>query len=134
MVRNFWLIWIMFFYVFFYNITNFRYIYILFYYIVHLISYFLYIRSLLVPCVYVSIGSIDCILLSSFEFKAILSVSSVKTLCLSRLDLCCVFNISLLFLINSLRSFLLSQNLSLFPMTHFYEPFAFLSSSSLSFK
>ena len=109
----------------------------LFYYIVHLISYFLYIRSLLVPCVYVSIGSTDLIsliLLSSFGFKAILSISSVKTLCLSRLDLCCVFDISLLFLINSLRSLLLSQILSLFLMMHFYVPFAFLSSSSLSFK
>ena len=36
--------------------------------------------SLLVPYAYVSIESIDCILLSSFELKAILLNSSAKTL------------------------------------------------------
>ena len=57
---------------------------------------------MLVPYTYASIESIDCILLSSFELKGIMSVSSVKTLCLSLLNLCCVFNISLLFFMNSL--------------------------------
>ena len=57
-------------------------------------------RSLFVPYAYVSIKSIDCILLSSFELKAILLISSVKTLYLSLLNLRCVFNIDLLFLMN----------------------------------
>ena len=57
-------------------------------------------RSLFVPYAYVSIKSTDCILLSSFELKAILLISSVKTLCLSLLNLRCVFNIDLLFLVN----------------------------------
>ena len=39
-------------------------------------------KSLLVPNAYVSIESIDCILLSSFELKAILLIYSDKTLCL----------------------------------------------------
>ena len=47
---------------------------------------------------YVSIISIDCILLSSFELKTTLLISSVKTLYLSLLNLCCVFNIGLFFL------------------------------------
>ena len=48
-----------------------------------LIFSFLRIRSLLIPCEYVSIKSIDWVLLSSFELKAILLISSVNTLCLS---------------------------------------------------
>ena len=55
-------------------------------------------RSLLVPYAYVFTESIHYTLLSSFELKAILLNSSVKTLCLSLLNLCCVFNIDLLFL------------------------------------
>ena len=39
-------------------------------------------RSLLVPYVYVSIESIDYILLSSFERKAIFLISSLKASCL----------------------------------------------------
>ena len=54
-------------------------------------------RSLVVLYGYVSIESVDCILLSSFELKAVLLISSVKTLCLSFLNLCCVFNINILF-------------------------------------
>ena len=46
---------------------------------------------------HVSIKSFDCILLSSFEFKAILLISSVKVLRFSLLNLCCIFNIDLLF-------------------------------------
>ena len=60
-----------------------------------LVFSFLHRRSVLITCAYVSIESIDYILLSSFELKAILLISSVKTLCLSLLNLCCVFNISL---------------------------------------
>ena len=63
-----------------------------------LISSFLHTGSLLVPCAYVSIKSIDCILLSSFELKAILLFVSVKTSCFLLLNLFYVFNINLLFL------------------------------------
>ena len=56
---------------------------------------FLLTRSLLITYAYVSIGSIDCTLLSSFELKAILLISPVKTLCLSLLNLYSVFNIDL---------------------------------------
>ena len=49
-----------------------------------------------------SIESIDYILLSSFELKAILFIDSVGTLCLSLLKLCCVLNIDLSFPMNSL--------------------------------
>ena len=47
---------------------------------------------------HVSIKSIDCILLSSSELKAILLITSVQTICFSFLNLCCVFDISLFFL------------------------------------
>ena len=53
--------------------------------LLHLISYFSLTRSYLVPYAYVSIKSTDCIVLSSFELKAIF------------LNLCCIFNINLLF-------------------------------------
>ena len=93
----------MFFYVFFFNIIKFKYFCIvLLYYYIYFIS-FLHIRSLLVPYLYVSIESIDCILLSSFEFKAILLILSVKTLRLSLSNLCCIFNIDLSLFINSLH-------------------------------
>ena len=68
----------------------------LYYFIIflHLISSFLHTRSVLVPVAYVSIKSIDYILSSSFELKDILLISSVKTLCLSLLNLFCAFDIS----------------------------------------
>ena len=77
-------------------------IFVLFYYIVtsnffFSFLHFLHIRSLLVLLAYISIEPIGCILLSSFELKAILLISSVKTLCFSILNLCCVFVISLVF-------------------------------------
>ena len=53
--------------------------------LLHLISYFSLTRSYLVPYAYASIKSTDCIVLSSFELKAIF------------LNLCCIFNINLLF-------------------------------------
>ena len=93
------------FYIFFYNIIKVNHFLYSFIILLRLISPFLLTRSLLVPYVYVSIESIDCILLSSFELKAILLISSVKTLCLSLLNLCCVFDIDLLFLMNSLWFF-----------------------------
>ena len=69
--------------------------------LLYLISSFSITRILLVPYAYVPIQSTDCILLLSFEIKAMLLISSVKTLCFSLLILCCVFNIDLLFLMNS---------------------------------
>ena len=71
--------------------------------LLHLISSFLHTKPLFIPYAYVSIESNECILLSSFELKGILLISTVKTLCLSLLDLCCVFNISSLFFTNSFR-------------------------------
>ena len=70
--------------------------------LLHLISSLLHTRSSLVPYTHIPTELIDCILLSSFEPKEILLVSSVKTLCSSLLNLCCVFNISLLFFMNCL--------------------------------
>ena len=125
-----------------------------------LIFSFLNIRSLLVPCGYVSIRSIDCFRLSSFELKRISLITSVKTLCHSLLNVCCVFNISSIFFtisfLSSIRQyssifffcmwfilfliwdyfkyFLYSLNLRFLFMIHFFVPFAFLSSSLLSFK
>ena len=91
-----------FFYALFCNIINVNHFLYRFIILLHLISSFSLTRSLLVPYAYVSIKSIDCIFLSSFETKAILLISSIKTLCLSILNLCCVFNIDFLFFINSL--------------------------------
>ena len=65
--------------------------------LLHLIPFFSFTRSMLVPYAYVSIESIDYILLSPFELKPILLISSVKTLCLSLLNLYCAFNINILF-------------------------------------
>ena len=45
-----------------------------------LISYFLHTSSLLVSYAYISIKSIDCIFLSSFELEAILLISLAKRL------------------------------------------------------
>ena len=66
--------------------------------------FLLHMRSLLISCAYVSIESIDCILLSSFELKAIFLISSVKTLCLSHLNLCYDFNSNLFFMNSFLSS------------------------------
>ena len=71
-------------------------IFVLFYLIVHLISSFLltrYTRSLLVPCAYVSIESIDCVLLTSFLFMMHLFVPFIFYL-----YHCCLLN-SYMFLI-----------------------------------
>ena len=91
MVRNLWPIWIMFFHVFFSNIIKVNYFFYCFIILLHLISSFSLTKSLVVAYAYVSIESIDCILLSSFELRRILLISSVKILCLSHLNLCCVF-------------------------------------------
>ena len=74
--------------------------------LLHHISLLSLTKFLLVPYAYVSIESIDCILLSSFELKAILLISLVKTLYLLLSNSCCVFIKKLLFFMNSLLSFL----------------------------
>ena len=74
-----------------------------------LIFFFLHMRSLLVPYACVSIELIDCILLSSFELRWILIISSVKTLCLSLLNLllfACFLWILIYFLSDNLHQFL----------------------------
>ena len=65
--------------------------------LLHLIFSFLQTKSVLFPYAYISIESIDCILSSSFELKAVLLISSVNTWYFSLLNLFCVFDISLLF-------------------------------------
>ena len=45
------------------------------------------------------------------ELKAILLIFSVKTLCLSLLNLCCVFNINLLFFMSFLFSFVTKETI-----------------------
>ena len=76
------------------KVNHFLHYFIIF---LHLVSTFLHIKYLYVPYAYVSIESIDCILLSLLAFNSILLISSVNTLCLLLLNLCCVFNINLLF-------------------------------------
>ena len=124
--------------------------------LLHLISSFSLTRYLLLSYAYVSIKSIDRVLLSSFEVNVMLLVSSVKTWCFSLSILCCVFNLDLLFLMNSLWFFLglsmliffldillyyqlelLSNNFYNFPilfMAHFFVPFGFLSLLQSSIK
>ena len=70
--------------------------------LLHFVFSILHIKSLLVPYAYASTESIDFILLSSFELKAISLISSVKWF-LSILNLWYVFNINLLVFMNSLR-------------------------------
>ena len=84
------------------KVNQFLYRYII---LLNLVSSFSLTKSLLVPYAFFSIESFDCILKSSFEIKAILLISLVKTLCLSFLIFCCVFIISLLFLTNYLWFF-----------------------------
>ena len=95
-VANFYYV----FYVFFYNVINniIKVNHLLYCYI----SSFSLTGTLLVSYAYVSIESINCILLSSFELEVILLISSVKTLHLSILNLCCIFLIDLLFFKNCL--------------------------------
>ena len=61
-----------------------------------LISSFLRIMDLLLLYRYVSLQSIDCIVLSLLAINAILITSSVNTLCFLLQNLSCNFNINLL--------------------------------------
>ena len=90
--------------------------------LLHLMFSFLHIRYFLVLYAYVSIESIDCILLSSIKFKVILLISLVKILYLLLLNLCCVSNISLFFT-NSLSSLRQSIRISSFFNSLFYIQF-----------
>ena len=89
--------WIVFFYAIFCNIVKVNH-FLYGFMILHLISSFLLTSLFLVLYAYIPIEPIDCIILSPSELKAILLISSVKTLCCSLLNLCYVFNISLFFL------------------------------------
>ena len=113
MVRNLWPIWIMFFYISFCKIIKFNHFLYRFITLLHLISSFSLTRSLLVPYVYVFIESIDCILLSSFKAKEILLMFSVKAICLSLLNSCCVFKIDILSLMSFFMIFLTLSMLTL---------------------
>ena len=105
MIKNLEPIWIIFLYVLYFNNIKVNHFFYSFIVLLHLVSSFSFTRYLLVPYAYVSIELIDCIVLLSFELKKILLISSVKTLCLSLLNLCCVFDIDLLFLMISLWFF-----------------------------
>ena len=132
MIRYLWPIWIMFFWII--KVNLFLYLFII---LIHLISSSSLARSLIVPYAYVSIESIDCILLLSFELKEILLTYSVKTFCLSHLKLCCIFNIDLLFFINSLWFILYSKyylcQFYFFQHNLFYSPVKLLLNSIYNF-
>ena len=160
MIRNLRWIWIMLFYVFFCHIIIVNYFLQYFIILLHLIPSFLLTRSLLVPYTWVYIESIDYILLLPLELWAILLISSVKTLCLSLVNLCRGFKINFLFFTNSLWSFLrlpasvsffFSRGFILFSnwvvckqffrlqvydffLWHFFVSFAFLSSLASSIR
>ena len=87
---------IMLFYVFFGNIVKVKHfcIVLLYYYVSFFCSYIL---DLCLFHMHMHIESVDYIILSSLELLAILLTTSVKTLCLSLLNICCVFNIGLFF-------------------------------------
>ena len=71
--------------------------------LLHLISSFSFTRFSLVSYTYVSIESNDLRFLLSFELNVISLIFSLKTLCLSLLNLCCTFNIDLIwYWLNSL--------------------------------
>ena len=106
MIWNLWSIWIFFFYVFFCNIIKVNHFLYFFTILLHLISSFSLTRTFLVPFAYVSIESIDYIVLSSFKLKAILLISSVKKLCLSLLNLFYVFNIVCMYSLGFFQDYL----------------------------
>ena len=94
-------------YVFFFfcNIIKVNHFFYRFIILLYLISFLSPTRSFLVTHAYVSIKSFDCILLSLFDLKIIFLISSVKTLRLSLSNVYCVFDIDILFLMNSLWFF-----------------------------
>ena len=105
MIKNLRPVWITFFYVFWCNIIKFNNFLYCFSTLLNLMSSSLHTISLLVPNAYLSTESIDWLLLW-FEPKAISLISSVKPLWFSLLNLCSLFNISLLLFMNYLLFFL----------------------------
>ena len=129
-IRNLLPIWVMFFMFFCFFLEHHQSSSCLYCFItlLHLVSSFSLTRPLLFPDAYVCI--VDCIILSSFELKVIFLISSVKTLCLSLLNVCCVLNINLLFFMNSLwSSSKLSIPVSFFLDSLFYFQVEFLLNS-----
>ena len=87
----------------FYNIVKVNYFSYRFIILLHLISSLSLTKSLLVPYAYVTLSNhLVSFFSPSFELIAILLIFPVKTLYLSLLNLYCIFNIDLLFSINSL--------------------------------
>ena len=80
MIRNFWPILV---------------IFVLLYYIVTFNLFFFHLLDLFTFHMHIFLS--NQLIESSFELKAILLISSVKTLCFSLLNLGCIFNINLLF-------------------------------------
>ena len=103
----------MLFYAFFYNIIKVSHFLHRFIILLHLIYFFSFTRSLLVPYAY----WIDCVLLSSFELNTILLISSVTTLIVSLLNFCCVGNIDLLLLMKCFKTIFV--NFIFFKVTYF---------------
>ena len=128
MIRNMWAICNMLFYVFLCNIIKTNHFLYFFITLLHLISSFKLTRPLLVPYAYVSIESIDFILLSSLALNAILLTSSVKREWFLLLNICCAFN-SNCFFRNSLW---FSQRL--FTLTLFFSEWFILFSSGATSK
>ena len=89
--------WIMFFYVFFCNIIKVNHFLYCFITLLHLISSFSLTRSLLLPNSHVSMDQAIAffyhhLTLNQYFINLNQLISSVKTLYLSLLNLCCVFN------------------------------------------
>ena len=89
---------------------------------------------MLFPHAYVSMESIDCNLLSAFELKTISFISSVKTIRVSLLNLCYVFNNNLLIFMNSLLFLRLSILIIFFLDGLCYSQFELFVNSFYSFQ
>ena len=103
----------MFFY-FFCSIVKVNYFLFCLIILLYLVSSFLHTSSLLVPYTYISIESIDCILLSSLALYVILLTSSVNTLSFLLLNLRRDFNIDLLFFYEFFMIFFKTFNINFF--------------------
>ena len=97
-----WSIWIMYFYVFFCNVIKANHFLFGLSKLLHLVSSFLSMKSLLIRNACVSTESINCIDLSSLVLDAILITCSVNTLCFSLLNIWWDANNNLLFFIKCL--------------------------------
>ena len=96
--------------------------------LLHLVFSSLHIKYLLVPYTYISIESIDCIILSSLELNAILVTSSINSFWLSLRLSTLTFFLVVLLLFSTwvfLKQFLYYSNLSFLFMRHFFVSFSF---------